>query len=98
MPTYKGPDPPFPHISENRFPLPGLITLDPLCLPTNAEPLEVMLAIIRDKTQPIARRIEAATLAAPYRHIRLDGEFFRHLTSEQLDRIKNVRITDYKRS
>ena len=64
------PDPLFPHTANNRFPLPGVIKLDPLCLPSNAEPLDFMLAIMRDKSQPMWRRIEAAKVAAPYRHPR----------------------------
>jgi hypothetical protein len=92
------PDPPFPHTTKNRFPLPGVIKLDPLCLPPNAEPLDFMLAVMRDETQPIWRRIEAAKEAAPYRHIRLDGECLRSLNPEQLNRIKNARVIDYKRS
>lgn len=92
------PDPPFPHTTSNHFPLPGLIKLDPLCLPPNAEPLEFILAVVRDKSQPIWRRIEAAKEAAPYRHIRLDGEFFRNLTPEQLNRIKNTRVIEHKRT
>ena len=67
------PDPPFhhtgnPRTAKNRFPLPGVIKLDALCLPPNAEPLEFMLAVMRDETQPVWRRIEAAKEAAPYRH------------------------------
>jgi hypothetical protein len=81
MPTYKGPDPPFPHISKNRFPLPGVITLDRLR--PNAEPLDFLLAIMRDDTQPMWRRIEAAKAAAPYRHIRIDDPFFRTLSDAQ---------------
>ena len=46
------PDPLFPHTAENRFPLPGVIKLDPLCPPPNAEPLDFMLAVMRDKSQP----------------------------------------------
>jgi hypothetical protein len=61
-------DPLFPHTVKNRFPLPGLTKLDPLCLPPNAEPLDFMLAVMRDKSQPMWRRIEAAKAAAPYRH------------------------------
>jgi hypothetical protein len=97
MPTTRDPPthPPFP-IKQGRFPTPGLTKLDPLCLPPNAEPLQFMLAVMRDETQPIWRRIEAATAAAPYRHIRLDGEFFRNLTPEQLNRIKNARVIDHK--
>ena len=41
------PDPPFPHTAKNRFPLPGVIKLDPLCPPPNAEPLDFMLAVMR---------------------------------------------------
>jgi hypothetical protein len=92
------PDPPFPQIAKNRFPLPGVIKLDPLGLPPNAEPLDFMLAVIRDKSQPMWRRIEAAKAAAPYRHIRIDGEFCRHLTPEQLNRIKNAKVIDHKRT
>ena len=62
------PDPPFPHTAKNRFPLPGVIKLDPLRLLANAEPLDFMLAVMRDETQPMWRRIEAAKAAAPYRH------------------------------
>jgi hypothetical protein len=62
------PDPPFLYTTKNRFPLPGLIKLDPVCLPPNAEPLDFMLAVMRDKSQPMWRRIEAAKAAAPYRH------------------------------
>lgn len=76
MPTYKGPYPPFHNISKNHFHLPGVITLDPLCLPPNTEPLDFMLAVMRDEKQPMWRRIEAAKAAAPYRHIKFDGEFF----------------------
>jgi hypothetical protein len=61
------PDPPFLYTTKNRFPLPGLIKLDPFYLPPNAEPLEFMLAG-RDETQPMWRRIEAAKAAALYRH------------------------------
>lgn len=64
----KMPDPLFPHTAKNRFPLPRVIKLDPLCLPPNAEPLDFMLAVMRDKSQPMWRRIEAAKAAAPYRH------------------------------
>jgi hypothetical protein len=88
------PDPPFPHTTKNRFPLPGMIKLDPLRLPPNAEPWDFMLAVMRDKSQPIWRRIEAAKAAAPYRDIRLDGEFFRNLTPEQLNRIRNARVIE----
>jgi hypothetical protein len=88
MPTTR--DPPIypPGYEQGRFPLPGMIKLDPLCLSPDAEPLDFMLAVMRDKTQPMWRRIEAAKAAAPHRHIRLDGEFFRHLTPEQLNRIR----------
>ena len=65
-PRIEIPDPPFP-IKQGRFPLPGVIKLDPLCLPPNAEPLDFMLAVMRDKSQPMWRRIEAAKAAAPYR-------------------------------
>lgn len=92
------PDPLFPHTAKNRFPLPGVIKLDPLCLPPNGEPLDFMLAVMRDKSQPIWRRIEAAKATAPYRHIRLDSEFCRHLSKAQLDQIKNARVIDHKRS
>jgi hypothetical protein len=78
------PDPPFPHTTSNRFPLSGVIKLDPLCLPPNAEPLEFMLSVMRDKSQPIWRRIDAAKAAAPYRHIRIDDPFFRTLSEAQL--------------
>jgi hypothetical protein len=73
------PDPPFPHTTKNHFPLPGLIKLDPLCLPPNAEPLDFMLAVMRDEMQPMWRRIEAAKAAAPYRHIKIDAPFFKNL-------------------
>jgi hypothetical protein len=96
-PIYPPTHPPFP-IKQGRFPTPGLITLDPLCLPPNAEPVEFLLSVMRDKSQPMWRRIEAAKAAAPYRHIRLDGEFFRSLTPEQLNRIKNARVIDHRRS
>jgi hypothetical protein len=39
--------------------------LDPLCLPPNAEPLDFMLAVMRDKSQPMRRRIEAARQPHP---------------------------------
>ena len=58
------PDPLFPHSAKNRFPLPGVIKLDPLCLPPDAEPLDFLLAVMRDETQPMWRRIEAAKAAA----------------------------------
>jgi hypothetical protein len=92
------PDPLFPHTAKNRFPLPGVIKLDPLCLPPNAEPIDFMLAVMRDETQPIWRRIEAAKAAAPYRHIKIDDPFFRSLSKAQLDEIKNIRVVDFKRS
>jgi len=92
------PDPPFPHTAKNRFPVPGVIKLDPLCLPPNAEPLDFMLAVMRDKSQPMWRRIEAAKAAAPYRHVRIDDTFFRTLSKAQLDQIKNARIIDCKRT
>jgi hypothetical protein len=41
------PDPLFPHTAKNRFPLPGVIKLDPLRLPPNAEPLDFMLAVMK---------------------------------------------------
>jgi hypothetical protein len=77
MPTTRDPPiyPPFP-IKHGRFPIPGLIALDPLCLQPNAEPLEFMLAVMRDDSQPMWRRIEAAKAAAPYRHIKIDAPFF----------------------
>jgi hypothetical protein len=84
------PDPPFPHTTYDRFPLPGLIKLDPLCLPPNAEPLDFMLAVMRDETQPMWRRIDAAKAAAPYRHVKIDDPFFRTLSEAQLDQIKNA--------
>ena len=77
--------------------MPGLVKLDPLCLPPNAEPLEFMLAIMRDKSQPMWRRIEAAKAAAPYRHIRLDGEVLEDLSQAQLDEVKNARVINHKR-
>ena len=46
------PDPAFPHSTRNHFPLPGLMKLDTLCLPPNAEPLEFMLAIMRENRCP----------------------------------------------
>jgi hypothetical protein len=92
------PDPSFPHATKNHFPLPGVIKLDPLRLPSDAEPLDFMLAVMRDEAQPIWRRIEAAKAAAPYRHIRIDSEFCRHLSKAQLDQIKNARVLDHKRS
>jgi hypothetical protein len=51
-PMYPPTHPPFP-IKQGRFPTPGLITPDPLCLPPNAEPLAFMLSVMRDDTQPI---------------------------------------------
>jgi hypothetical protein len=90
------PDPPFPHTTRNHFPFPGLIKLDPLCLPPDAEPLGFMLAIMRDKSQPMWRRIEAAKEAAPYRHVKIDASFFRTLSKAQLDQIKNARVIDHK--
>jgi hypothetical protein len=75
-----------------------MIKLDPLCLPPNAEPLDFMLAVMRDKTQPIWRRIDAAKAAAPYRHIKIDDPFLRTLSKSQLDQIKNFRVIDHKRS
>jgi hypothetical protein len=96
-PIYPPRHPPFP-IKQGRFPTPGLITLDPLCLPPNAEPLEFMLAVMTDETQPMWRRIEAAKAAAPYRHIRIDDPFFRTLSDAQLDRIKTARVIEHERS
>jgi hypothetical protein len=96
-PIYPPTHPPFP-IKQGRFPTPGLIKLDPLCLPPNAEPLEFMLAIMRDKSQPMWRRIEAAKAAAPYRHIRIDGPFFRTLSKAQLEEVKNARVIEHERS
>ena len=90
------PDPAFPHSTRNHFPLPGLMKLDTLCLPPNAEPLEFMLAIMRDKSQPMWRRIEAAKAAAPYRHIKIDDPFFRTLSAAQLDEVKNATVVDHK--
>jgi hypothetical protein len=84
------PHPPFPHTTRNHFPLPGLIKLDGPCLPPNAEPLDFMLAVMRDKSQPMWRRIEAAKEAAPYRHIKIDAPFFRTLSEAQLEQIKNA--------
>jgi hypothetical protein len=95
-PIYPPTHPPFP-IKQGRFPTPGLIKLDPLCLPPNAEPLEFMLAIMRDKSQPMWRRIEAAKAAAPYRHIRIDGPFFRTLSEAQLAEVKNPQLIDNNR-
>jgi hypothetical protein len=92
------PDPLFPHTTGNHFPLPGLIKLDPLCLPPNAEPLDFMLAVMRDKSQPMWRRIEAAKAAAPYRRIRIDDPFFGTLSEAQLDEVKNARVIDQKRT
>jgi hypothetical protein len=70
----------------------------PLCLPPNAQPLEFMLAVTRDKSQPMWRRIEAAKAAAPYRHIRIDDPFFRTLSEAQLDEVKNAKVVDNKRT
>jgi hypothetical protein len=97
-PIYPPTHPPFPHTTQNRFPLPGLIKLDSLCLPPNVEPLEFMLAVMRDKAQPLWRRIEAAKAGAPYRHIRLDSEFCRRLSKAQVDQIKDARVIDHKRT
>jgi len=98
MPTTRDPPQYPPGYKQGRFPTPGLIKLDTLCLPPNAEPLEFMLSVMRDKSQPIWRRIEAAKAAAPYRHIRIDSEFCRHLSKAQLDQIKNALVIDHKRS
>jgi hypothetical protein len=38
---------------------------------TVEEPLEFMLRMMRDPTQPLAVRIDLAKAAAPYRHVRL---------------------------
>jgi hypothetical protein len=92
------PEPPFPRIAKSRFPLPGVIKLDPLCLPPKAEPLDFMLAVMRDKSQPIWRRIEAAKAAAPYRHVKIDDPFFKTLSKAQLDQIKNARVIGHKKS
>jgi hypothetical protein len=98
MPDYRDPPPPESFFAkQGRFPLPAF-KRDPLGLSPNAEPLDFFMAIMRDKSQPLARRIEAATLAAPYRHIRLDSEFCRHLSKAQLDQIKNARVIEHKRS
>ncbi len=75
-----------------------MIKLDPLCLPPNAEPLDFLLAVMRDETQPVWRRIEAAKEAAPYRHIKINAPFFRTLSKAQLDQIKNALVVDQKRS
>jgi hypothetical protein len=92
------PDPPFPHTTSNRFPLLGVIKLDPLRLPANSEPLDFLMTVMRDPNQPMDRRVQAATLAAPYRHIKIDAPFFRTLSKAQLDQIKNARVIDHKRS
>jgi hypothetical protein len=94
-PIYPPTHPTFP-IKQGRFPTPGLIKLDPLCLPPNAEPLEFVLAVMRDKSQPMWRRIEAAKVAAPYRHIKIDDPFFRSLSKAQLDEVRNAKFIDHK--
>jgi hypothetical protein len=96
MPTTRDPPTYPPGNKRGRFPLPGVIKLDTLRVRPDAEPLDFLLAIMRDKSQPIWRRIEAAKAAAPYRHIRLDGEFFRSLSEAQLDEVKNARVIDHK--
>ena len=40
-------------------------------LDPEAEPMDLLLAVMRDPNQPIERRIDAAKAAAPYRHVRL---------------------------
>ena len=62
------PDPLFPHTANNRFPLPGVIKLDPLSLPPNEEPLDFMLAVMRDKSQPMYEGLRQQRAAAPHRH------------------------------
>jgi hypothetical protein len=57
-----------------------------------------MLAIMRDKSQPMWRRIEAAKAAAPYRHVRIDDPFFRTLSEAHLDEVKNAKVIDSKRT
>lgn len=37
------------------------------------EPLDLMLAVVRDESAPVAARLEAAKVAAPYRHARLNA-------------------------
>jgi hypothetical protein len=66
----------------SRFPLPGAIV--PFPQPGNqfggripphieadAEPLDFLMAVMRDPGQPMDRRMDAAKAAMPYRHTRL---------------------------
>jgi hypothetical protein len=44
---------------------------DAIELPPNVNPVEFLLAIMRDRAQPMPRRIKAAEVAAPYVHAKL---------------------------
>jgi hypothetical protein len=77
---YKGPGnygPP------SRFPLPGAIVPfpqpsqqyggrpPPPDIEPDAEPLDFLMAVMRDPNQPMDRRMDAAKAAMPYRNVRL---------------------------
>lgn len=93
-------DPPTfpPGHKQGRFPTPGAWSLDQFLVDPDCEPLEFLLRVMRDETQPLWRRIEAATAAAPYRHIKIDEPFFRLLSKSQLEMVKNARMIEHKRS
>jgi hypothetical protein len=93
-------DPPTypPGTKQGRFPTPGAWRLDQFLVDPACEPLEFLLGVMRDETQPFSRRLDAAKAAAPYRHIKMDEPFFRSLTKAQLDQIKNARVIEHKRT
>lgn len=87
-----------PGSKPGRFPTPGVWRLDQFLVDPACEPVEFLLAVMRDETQPFSRRLDAARAVAPYCHIKIDDPFFRTLTKGQLDQIRNIRVIDYRRS
>jgi hypothetical protein len=66
----------------SRFPLPGAVLPFPQTyrytgnppppeVDGDAEPLDFLMAVMRDPNQPMERRMDAAKAAMPYRHTRL---------------------------
>ena len=80
----------------SRFPLPGAIVPfpqnthygngrpPPPQIEPDAEPLDFLMAVMRDPNQPMDRRMDAAKAAMPYRNVRLAPA---SLTDEQGIRI-----------
>ena len=67
-------------------------------VPPDAEPLEFLMAVMRDNRQPMNRRMKAAEAAAQYRHAKLgvvattsfDGKDFASLLEKAILRSRGI--------